>query len=68
MENIDLFSELVTAYMQLHPNAKNPTQFLFAIDMEVIIEMLQNANGREIVFTYDDDNTLDGGYIHYLEN
>jgi hypothetical protein len=65
MENIDLFNQLINEYMGLHPNAKNPTQFIYAIDIEVLIEMLQNSNGREIIFTYDDNDTLDGGVISY---
>jgi hypothetical protein len=68
MENIDLFNQLIIEYMDLHANAKNPAQFIYAIDIEVLIEMLQNANGREIIFTYDDNDTLDGGVISYKEN
>lgn len=68
MDNINLFSELLKAYMELHPNAQNPEQFVYVIDLDVIIEMLQNANGREILFTYGDFNIWDGCNITYKEN
>jgi hypothetical protein len=68
MVDIDLFSELVKAYMGLHPNAQNPEQYVYVIDINIIIEMLQNANGREIIFTYGDTNIWDGCNIAYKEN
>lgn len=68
MENMNLFSELLTAYMELHPNAQNPEQFVYVIEIDIIIEMLQNANGREIFFTYGNFDIWDGCNITYKEN
>jgi len=68
MVDINLFSELVNAYMDLHPNAQNPEQYIYVIDMDIITEMIQNANGREIIFTYGDSNVWDGCNITYKEN
>jgi hypothetical protein len=65
MEIIDEFNRLIVEYMALHPNSKNPTQYLFNVDMEIMIEMLKNANGRKIIYVYDDDSVDDGGLIKY---
>ena len=49
---LDEFNQLISEYMDLHPNSKNPTQYLFSIDMETLIDMLKNANGKEIIYLY----------------
>jgi len=33
-----------------------------------MVEMLKNANGKEIVYIFDNFNVWDGGYIAYKEN
>ena len=69
MEMIDEFSKLIEEYMALHPNSTNPTQYLYVVGMEGLIEILKNANGREIVYAYENGNdVVDGGYVEYLEN
>lgn len=60
-------NELIIGYMKLHPNSRNPMQYLYVIGIGQLIELLKNANGREIVYAYENGNDiLDGGYVQYL--
>lgn len=60
-------NELIIEYMKLHPNSRNPMQYLYVIGIGQLIELLKNANGREIVYAYENGNDiLDGGYVQYL--
>jgi hypothetical protein len=68
MELIDEFNKLISEYMLLHPDSINPTQYLYMVELEFMVEMLKNANGKEIVYIFDNFNVWDGGYIAYKEN
>jgi hypothetical protein len=68
METITEFHNLVAEYMELHPNSDNPIQYSQLVDVDLLIDALKNAKGREIVYVYDDDETDDGGFIKYVEN
>jgi len=66
---IEEFSQLIAEYMELHPNSTNPTQYLYVVGMDGLIEILKNANGREIVYAFENGKDVyDGGYVQYLEN
>lgn len=68
MDKITELNVLIDQYMTLHPNGKNPMQYLFNIDIQTIIEMLKNANGKEIIYVYDDNSDDDGGLIMYAKD
>lgn len=62
-------NELIIEYMKLHPNSRNPMQYLYVIGIGQLIELLKNANGREIVYKYENPiDVLDGGFVQYIQN
>jgi hypothetical protein len=65
MELITEFNKLIIEYMLLHPDSINPTQYLYMVELENMVEILKNANGREIVYIFDEFNVWDGGEIGY---
>ena len=44
------FNELSYSYMEQYPNAEDPINCMNDLGIEKLIEILENANGREIKF------------------
>lgn len=59
-------AELSNQYIKDHPNSINPMQVLYTYGVERLIEILNNAKGREIVFS-DEGGADDGGKFKYID-
>ena len=61
--------ELSREYEKLHPNSESPRSWIMQFDIDEIIEMLENANGRKIdVILPEGPEVNGGGELVYLEN
>lgn len=63
---MDKLEKLLNDYTEAHPDAENPLNFYNLLGEEGLIEALEKANGKELVWSADfNSNTLDGGQIEY---
>ena len=61
-----LLKELEDEYLKQFPNSERPSNSLFDIGIDVIIEGLQNRNGKKIRIVYRRGRGVcDGGKIVY---
>jgi len=62
---IEKFYKLIDEYKKQHPNAESPENWMMQFDLETLIEMLENANGKQIsvIETPEQD---DGGILIYI--
>lgn len=62
---IEKFYKLIDEYKKQHPNVESPENWLKVFDMGTLIEMLENANGRQIsVIEIPEED--DGGILIYI--
>lgn len=61
--------ELSQEYEKLHPNSESPRSWIMLFNIDEIIEMLENANGRKIdVILPEGPEVNGGGELVYIEN
>ena len=61
--------ELSQEYEKLHPNSESPRTWIMQFSVDEIVEMLENANGREIdVIFVESAEVNGGGELIYIEN
>ena len=68
-ETIEKLKKLEKEYLKLYPNSESPGIFpMFDYTIEGLIEVYENANGREIVWKdHPDPEVLDGGGYEYID-
>jgi hypothetical protein len=66
MEAYEKLEKLQNEYLKLHPNSEAPQILMFTYSVDDVIELLEKANGREIVYV-DEVDKLDGGYYEYID-
>ena len=61
--------QLSQEYEKLHPNSESPRNWIMEFSIEDTVEILENANGREINVIYTDSPGLNNsGELVYIEN
>ena len=64
---MDKLETLLNEYLELHPNAETPLNFYDVLGEDGLIEILEQANGREIKWIPNfAGDVLDGGEIQYV--
>ena len=66
MEAYQKLQKLQNEYLKLHPNSETPQILMFTYSVDDVIELLEKADGREIVYV-DELDKLDGGYYKYID-
>jgi len=67
MEDFEKLLKLQDEYQKLHPNSEVPQISFPGGDIDKLIEMLENANGRKIESIFD-ENAIDLVKYKYIEN
>jgi hypothetical protein len=67
MEDFDKLIKLQDEYLKLHPNAEVPNISFPGGDIDKLIEMFENANGRKIE-VIEDSSAFDLVEYKYIEN
>ena len=60
-QKLQKLQKLQNEYLKLHPNSEKPQILMFTYSVDDVIELLEKADGREIVYV-DELDKLDGGY------
>ena len=64
---MDKLETLLNEYLKLHPKAETPLNYYNDLGEDGLIEILEQANGRQIKWTADfTGDVLDGGQIQYV--
>jgi hypothetical protein len=64
---MDKLALLLNEYAELHPNAETPLNYYNVLGEDGLIEVLEQANGREIKWLPEfSGDVLDGGEIQYV--
>jgi len=67
MEGFEKLLKLQDEYQKMHPNSEVPQINLVGGDIDKLIEMFENANGRKIEMIFD-ENAIDLVEYKYIEN
>lgn len=67
MEDFEKLIKLQDEYLELHPNSELPDISFPGGDIDKLIEMLENANGRKIK-AIEDESAFDLVEYKYIEN
>lgn len=67
MEDFEKLLKLQDEYLELHPNSEVPDISFPGGDIDKLIEMLENANGKKIE-AIEDVNAFDLVEYKYIEN
>lgn len=63
---IEKLQKLIDQYKIDFPEAENPLNFTKQFGFLLIIEMLENRNGKQIGYVEDDIEADDGGKLIYI--
>ncbi|MFM2156322.1 MAG: hypothetical protein RL516_1071 [Bacteroidota bacterium] len=54
---IEDFFKLNDDYMKAHPNAENPSSYVYVFGIDALTQLIKLANGKELKFKVVDDVT-----------